>query len=387
MADGMYTSDEERERAVSYSRTREWLTVVGMVWSFAMELLMLSSGVSARLRTVAERIAPRRVNPTLPFAALWTLLTFALSLPLAYLSGYVVEHRYELSNQTRRAWLADSLKGLGVEIAVGAPLVSGLLWVIRRRPRSWWAICSALTVPLAIVLSNLAPVLIMPLFNKYEPIKNRALADRIRALAAGQGVTVSEVQQMDMSKQTKKANAMFTGMGRTKRIVLGDTMLDEFGDDEIEVVLAHELGHQVHRDMWKLIAVSAPTSAVALFATHQLAPRVLRRWGRAWGLDVEHGLGDAAALPLLLILTGGVSTALMPLLNGLIRTRVEAPADRYALDLTRKPAAFVGAMEKLARMNLANPSPSALVKYLLYDHPPISERIEAARRWEHANRT
>jgi STE24 endopeptidase len=230
-------------------------------------------------------------------------------------------------------------------------------------------------------------VLIMPLFNKYEPIKNRALADRIRALAAGQGVTVSEVQQMDMSKQTKKANAMFTGMGRTKRIVLGDTMLDEFGDDEIEVVLAHELGHQVHRDMWKLIAVSAPTSAVALFATHQLAPRVLRRWGRAWGLDVEHGLGDAAALPLLLILTGGVSTALMPLLNGLIRTRVEAPADRYALDLTRKPAAFVGAMEKLARMNLANPSPSALVKYLLYDHPPISERIEAARRWEHANRT
>jgi STE24 endopeptidase len=387
MGDRVYNSDQERERAISYSRLREWLTVVGIVWGFATGLLTLSSGVSARLRTTAERIAPRRVSPTLLFAALLTLVTFVIGLPLSYLSDYVVEHRYGLSNQSRRAWLAESLKGLGVEIVVGAPIVSGLMWVVRRRPRSWWAICSALTVPLAIVLSNLAPVLIMPLFNKYEPIKNRALADRIRALAAGQGVTVSDVQQMDMSKQTKKANAMFTGMGRTKRIVLGDTMLDEFNEDEIEVVLAHELGHQVHRDIWKLIAVSAPASAVGLFATHLLAPGVLRRWGRSWGLDVEKGLGDAAALPLLVLLSGAASTALVPLLNGLIRTRVEAPADRYALDLTRNPVAFVGAMEKLARMNLANPSPSALVKFLLYDHPPIAERIDAARRWEHTNRT
>jgi STE24 endopeptidase len=386
MSDGIYGTDEERARAVRYSRTREWLTLAGMVWDFGVNVHALSSGTSVWLRRRAERLAPARLGPAVPFAALWSIRSFITGLPLSYVSGYVVEHRYGLSNQTRRAWFLESLKGLGLEIAIGAPLIAGLNWVIRRWPRRWWAICSALTVPLAIVFSNLAPVLIMPLFNSYEPIKNRKLADRIKALAAGQGVTVSDVQQMDMSRQTKKANAMFTGMGRTKRIVLGDTMLDEFTDDEIEVVLAHELGHQVHRDIWKLIAVSAPTSAITLFAAQFLAPRVLHRWAASWGLEEEAGLGDVATLPLLMLLSGGVSTLLMPFLNGLVRTQVEAPADKYALDLTKKPAAFVGAMEKLARMNLANPKPSALVKYLLYDHPPIAERIAAAKRWTREQR-
>lgn len=381
MSDEIYATDVERERAVRYSRTREWLVLVGVVWDIAGNVLALTTGLSAYLRTRVGGSVPSRVGPTLPFAAVWLLRAFLTSLPLAYFSGYVVEHRYDLSNQTRSAWLGDQLKGLGLELAIGAPLMTGLYWVIRRWPQRWWAVVSALTVPIAVVFTNIAPVLIMPLFNKFEPIKNRKLADRIRALAAKEGVTVSDVQQMDMSKQTKKANAMFTGLGNTKRIVLGDTMLDEFNDDEIEVVLAHELGHQVHRDLWKLIAFSAPLSAIGLVGAHLLAPPVLQRWGRRWGLEPEEGLKDVATLPLLLLLSGGVTQALMPVINGTIRAMVEHPADRYALQLTKNPKAFIGAMEKLGRMNLSNPRPSALVKYLLYDHPPIHERIEFARRW------
>lgn len=382
MSNEIYATDEERERAIRYSRTHEWLVLVGLIWDIAGNLLALATGFSALLRQRSARVAPGRLGPTMPFAAAWFLRSFLTSLPLSYFSGYVVEHRYELSNQTRRAWLGDQLKGLGVGIVVGTPLVGGLYWVIRRWPQRWWAVVSALTVPLAVIFTNIAPVLIMPLFNKFEPIKNRALADRIRALAATQGVTVSDVQQMDMSKQTKKANAMFTGLGNTKRIVLGDTMLEEFNDDEIEVVLAHELGHQVHRDLWKLIAFSAPLSAIGLAGAHLLAPPVLKRWGKRWGLDPDEGLKDVATLPLLFLLSGGVTQAMMPLINATIRATVEHPADVYALQLTKNPKAFIGAMEKLARMNLSNPRPSALIKYLLYDHPPIHERIEYARQWE-----
>jgi STE24 endopeptidase len=384
MSENVYATEEERERAVRYSRTQEWLVLAGLAWGMAVNLQALVTGTSAFLRTQCEKLAPGRLGPTLPFAAIWILRSFLLSLPLSYFSGYVIEHRYRLSNQSRRAWFTDQLKALGLEIAIGAPLMWGLFLAIRRWPRRWWAVVSALTVPIAVVFTNLAPVIIMPLFNKFEPIKDRALADRIRKLAAAEGVNVSDVQQMDMSKQTKKANAMFTGLGNTKRIVLGDTMLDEFDDDEIEVVLAHELGHQVHRDLWKLIALSAPTSAIGLFAAHAFAPALLSRWAKRWGLKEGEGLGDVAALPLLLLLTGGAAQVLGPMLNALIRNGVEHPADKYALKLTKDPKAFVRAMEKLGRMNLANPRPSALIKFLLYDHPPIHERIEYGRQWKPA---
>jgi STE24 endopeptidase len=381
MSEDLYATQEERERAVRYSRTREWLVLVGLLWEMSLNLLALVMGFSSLLRSECEKRAPRRLGATPPFAAVWILLSFLLSLPLAYFSGFVVEHRFGLSNQTRRAWLVDQLKALGLEVAIGAPLISGLYWAIRRWPRRWWAVVSALTIPLAVIFTNLAPVVIMPLFNKFQPIKNRSLADRIRKLAAREGVNVSEVLQMDMSKQTKKANAMFTGLGNTKRIVLGDTMLDEFSDEEIEVVLAHELGHQVHKDLWKLIALSAPTSAIGLFAAHALAPPLIARWGKRWGLRTEDGLADVAALPLLFLLSGVAAQALGPVLNALVRNVVEHPADRYALELTKNRKAFIGAMEKLGRMNLANPRPAALIKYLLYDHPPIHERIEYARQW------
>jgi STE24 endopeptidase len=380
----LYATNEERERAIRYSRIREWFTLVGLVWEMSINLLVLVSGASAAMRDAAERLTPRRLSRSVPFAAIWTLWTFLTSLPLSYLSGYEIEQRYGLSNQSRGAWMLEELKGLGVGIALGTPLLAGLYWVIRRWPSRWWAIVSGLTVPIAIIFTRLAPVLIMPLFNKYEPIKNRKLAERITSLAAREGVPVSDVLQMDMSKQTKKANAFFTGMGRSKRIVVGDTVLDEFTEDEIEVVLAHELGHQVHRDLWKLIALSAPLSAFGLFAAHALSPGILRRWGKSWKLNPERGLADEASIPLLFLLWGGATQLLLPIVNGLIRTQVEHPADAYALKLTRNPQAFIGAMEKLARMNLANPKPSALVKYLLYDHPPVGERIAFAREWREA---
>lgn len=378
--DEVYADSKEEQRAVRYSQIREWLVLVDLVFGSLVSVLALVSGFSARLRDLSERLAPRRLGPVMPFAAVGMVLSFLVSLPLSYLSGYAVEQRYGLSNQSRRSWLVEQIKGLGVGALIGLPIAQGAYWVMRRYPQRWWAVLSGLTIPLTVILANLAPVLLFPLFNKFEPLEDQALADRIRNLAGREGVHVSEVLQMDMSKQTKKANAFFTGLGNTKRIVLGDTLLQEFDQDEIEVVLAHELGHQVHRDIWKLIGLQVPVTLLTFYVSNRLIGPVARRAGTRWGLRPEDGAADVAALPLLMLLGGLVRLVLTPILNAVSRNAVEHQADVYALNLTGKTDAFVGAMKKLGRMNLSNPKPSALVKIVLYSHPPLGERIAFARR-------
>jgi STE24 endopeptidase len=327
-----------------------------MVWGVVANLLALTTGLSAWLRRRSEGVAPARLGATIPYALASSILSSLVSLPLSYYGGWTIEQRYGLSNQTRRAWFGEQLKGLALGLVLGLPLIQGVYAVIRRYPRGWWAILSALTVPFTILLSNLAPILIMPLFNKYEPIRDRALAERIKALAAAQGVTVSDVLQMDMSKQTKKANAMFTGIGNTKRIVLADTLAGRVhrrgGRDRPRA----RVGHQVHRDIWKLIGLGALTTALTAWEVDRLATPLLDCYGRRFGLDPAQGLGDVAALPLLSLLLSAVSLGLSPIQNAISRNLIERPADRYALDLTRNPEAFVGAMEKLGR--LTSPIPA-----------------------------
>jgi STE24 endopeptidase len=374
--------DDDVQRAVRYSRTKEWLVLIGMIWSALTSALALSTGFSSSLRRLAQRIAPARLGPVMPYTLVTVIFGWLISLPLSYFGGFVVEHRYQLSNQTRRAWLLEGLKGLGVSLVLGLPIAQGVYWTIGRYPRRWWAVLSGALVPFSVILSNLAPVLLMPLFNKFEPLRNRTLAKRITDLAAGEGVRVSEVLQMDMSKQTKKANAMFTGVGNTKRIILADTLLDEFTEDEVEVVLAHELGHQVHRDLWKLIGLQVPLTLLTFFAAHKVSRPIIDRYGKTWGLDVERGAADIAALPLLSLVGGTAGMVLGPVLNAVVRNWIEHPADVYALDLTHKRDAFIGAMEKLGKMNLSNPRPATLVKWLLYDHPPLQERIDFGRAYK-----
>ncbi|MGI8824224.1 MAG: M48 family metallopeptidase [Chloroflexota bacterium] len=377
----VYPDEVSHERALRYSRIRQWLVLAGMIWSGAMSVVALVTGLSAGVRSQSRRLVPPTFGPTMPYTLVVSLLSFVASLPLAYFGGFVVEHRYRLSNQNHQAWIVEELKGLAVGLVISPPLVQGVYWIIQHYPRRWWAILSALTIPFTVILANLVPVLILPLFNKFEPLRDRGLAKRIKGLAAAQGVRVSNVMQMNMSKQTKKANAFFTGFGKTKRIVLGDTLLDEFSADEVEVVLAHELGHQVHRDIWKLIGLGTLTTTAISYLTHRASEPLLRRFGARWGIDADGGAGDIAALPALALVAGGASLVFLPLQNALTRHLIEHPADRFALDLTGKGDAFVRAMEKLGRMNLSNPTPSTLIKWLMYDHPTLQERIDFGRRY------
>jgi STE24 endopeptidase len=228
-----------------------------------------------------------------------------------------------------------------------------------------------------VVLAQLAPVLLLPLFYHFTPLNRPELVERLIALADRAGARVMGVFEWRVSDRTKKANAALTGIGRTRRIILSDTLLAEHSDDEIEVILAHELAHHVFHDIWSGLALETALITGGLY----LADRIMAAFATSFGL---HGKSDIAALPLLLLTGGAVSLLLLPLFNAFSRSH-ERRADRYALELTRNVHGFVSAMKRLGAQNLAEDHPSRLVEILFYTHPPIGSRIDAAMAWAGAN--
>lgn len=375
------SGSNELRRARDYNRQKERLVLIGLLLSTLSGTLFIFSGGGAKLRTRVERRAGHGLGGQCATTAIYGLLGWLAGLPLGYYSGFVIEHRFGLSNQTRRAWLGEQIKGLGLMLAFEIPLTTGAYAVIRRWPRAWWAILSGLSVPLTVLLAQLFPVLIAPIFNKYEPLRDRALAERLKQLAAESGIQVADVLQMDMSRQTEKANAFFAGLGPTKRIVLADTLLEKFTPEEIEAVVAHETGHQAHHDIWRFVALGTAFTFILTYTVSRAANWSLVRFGRKIGTS---DLGDVATLPLLGWILSLAGLVLTPLQSAYSR-RIERNADTFALRLTHDPLGFGSAMTRLAEVNLSDPKPPAVVRYLLYSHPPVAERIERARAFAREN--
>jgi STE24 endopeptidase len=362
-------------KAKRYSRTKLVVLLLSTLWSVARFVWFASDRRAARLKaSIASGLPDSRLAPAV-FFALATLLSWLSSLPVAYVGGYQVERRFGLTKQSTGGWLGDQAKGLLLGILLQTPLLTAAYAVIRRRPRDWWLIIAGASVPLTVALSNLAPVLLMPLFNRFQPLRDETLAARVRALAAHSGVQISDVFEMDMSRQSEKPNAMFTGLGNTKRIVLGDTLLAGFSQDEVEAVVAHELGHQVHGDIWRLIGFGAGAGFGMAWLLSQIAPRAVWRTRERTGVSE---VADEASLPVLALLMTAMGLVLMPVQAAFSRA-MERRADRFAVELTRNGEAYARAMEGLAAQSLADPEPPRPVVVMLYSHPPIVERIRAAR--------
>jgi STE24 endopeptidase len=307
------------------------------------------------------------------FAFLLIVLLHLVELPFAFYQGFLLEHRYGLSNERLGQWGRDQLKGLALGVVFGVAGASVVYWAIRTSPDTWWAIAAAIFTVLMIGLVQLAPVLLLPLFYTFKPLDRPALVERLLRLSARARTRIAGVYEWVLSAHTKKANAALAGLGRTRRILLSDTLLADYSDDEIEVVLAHELSHHVHHDLWRGVALQT----LLLFIGFYVAGRALA--GFADPLELR-GVDDPAGLPLLL-LAGGISALVFtPLAHALSRAH-ERRADRYALDTTRQADAFISAMKRLSQQNLAEDHPSRLVQWLFYSHPPIRERIESARLW------
>lgn len=362
-------------RAKRYSHIRLGLLGVSLAWSVGSMAWLARRQRAKRLQQrVAELVPDQRLTAPVFLAAI-SAGTWLAGLPLAYVGGLVVERAFDLTKQSTGDWFAEQVKALAVGTALQTPLMTAAFIVIRRRPHDWWLILAGATVPLMVLLSNLAPVILMPLFNTFTPLRDEQLRAQLLTLAERSGVRVADVYEMDMSRQSEKPNAMFTGLGNTKRIVLGDTLLRDFTPEETAGVVAHELGHQVHGDIWWLIAVGGVMGFGGAWALHTLAPLMVDATRDQTGVTE---VGDEAVYPMLVILGTALGLLAAPA-QGAFSRWLERRADRYAIALTGDPEAYARALERLASASLADPDPPRAVVIMLASHPPIAERIRVAR--------
>ena len=368
---------ERLDQAIKYQKAKNIHFFLDQGYTIIFLILFLFLGLSAFLRRQIEKLTKKRFWLIFFYSLIFIILAFIVGLPSSYY-GFHLEQKYQLSNQNFSQWFGEQLKGLIILIIIGLIAIEGIYLALKKAPRTWWIYVSIVFVFFTVLLINLAPILIMPLFNVYTPLPQGKIRDKLIALSEKANVNVENIYQMDMSKQTKKANAMFTGIGNTKRIVLGDNLVKEYTPDEIEVVIAHEMGHNVLQHIWKLIALMSFVSAIGFLIIHLTMGRIINRYRAR--LKIE-GMADIASLPLFMLIFVVFSLITLPVSPTYSRY-LERQADKFALDLTDKPDAFITAMDKLAYQNLSDPNPSPVIEFLLYDHPPSSKRIKFAETYK-----
>lgn len=374
---GTAQSELDAVQARRYERVRLRLTVANLILSITLPLAFLLTGWSEDVRDFVEDWTGAAALVVLLYVLIVSLALEAFTFPLDLYSGYVVEKRFELSRSTLKGWLTDWAKGEALQLVFLVGAIELIYYLLRALPGTWWLVAGAGFTIFFIVLSALAPVLLFRLFFKFEPLPDGELKDRLLALSERLGVYVRGVYIWKLGDKTRKANAALAGWGRTRRILLADTLLDEHTTDEIEVVLAHEMAHQVNRDIWKGLAIQTALVFVALFVVHL----ALQAWTEPLGL---RSVSDIANLPLLLLVTGAVTLLALPVANGLSR-KMEHAADVYALEKTGMAAPFASAMERLAKQNLSQKRPNRFVEFVLHSHPSVESRIEFAKEWERAH--
>src|SRR2546421_6704103 len=367
---------ERQQKAREYARTRRRLSFVSMGIAAIAIRFFLWSGLDIPLHDWLQPLSWQPIAGWYPWQLLLYFLVLmlgyeVLTAPLAYYGGYVLPHRYGLSTMTLPAWVADLFKGLVLSLILEALAVELVYLLLATQPQTWWLWTALILLFFTVVMANLAPVLILPIFYKFTPLPEGELSRRLLALADRAHTRVRGVFSMHMSSKTTAANAALMGLGNTRRIVLGDTMLDRYTPDEIEVVLAHELGHHVHHDIWKLIVTQSVLTLGGLY---------LVNLALHWAVETKHfflSLSDVATMPYIFLLTAVFGLIVLPISNGLSRV-IEFQADEYALQATKMVGAFTSAMIRLANQNLSDIEPSRLIEFLFHDHPPVGKRLKHA---------
>ena len=370
-----YFTAREIARGRAYNRGRYLLALAGLALRLGVLAVLVFAPLSASLQDAALAVGRRPWLAVLLYAGAVLALLMAARFPLALYGGFLRERAWGLSTQSLAAWLGDYAKGAALLGALVLPAALGLWALLRAAPRGWPWLAGAATALLAVLLTYLAPVTIDPLFHRFRPLGDPALERDVRAMAARAGLPVDQVLEADASRRTAKANAYFTGLGRTKRIVLYDTLLKTASPEEVRTVVAHEMGHWRHHHIWKGLALSA----VAAFLAWGIIAWAVR-WAAARPAFRLARPTDMAALALMALVLAVLDAATLPLQNAVSRA-FEREADRAALELTADPAAFIRGEVTLARSNLSDPAPPRAIVWLLYTHPPVMERIAAAQAY------
>ncbi len=371
------TLDPERQKkAKQYARLGRKLFFVDLALGGAYVMTWLIFGWSLAVQNALASISTVDWFLVAGISFVFIAILCLIDLPLSYYSGFVLPHRFELSTQTIGGWISDQVKEILIGGLFGFIVIEVIYAVLRAAPQTWWLWTAAILLLFQVVLTNLAPILIMPLFNKVMPLgaEYADLSARLIRLAEQAKTKVRGVYKFDMSRRTKAANAALMGLGNTRRIVLGDTLLNEFNADEIETVLAHELGHHVNKDIPVGLAIDTALTLIGLYVAS-----LIMNWGvAALGLTSP---ADPASLPLFILVMGLYGLITMPLGNAYSRWR-ERNADQYALRATHKPQAFISAMTRLANQNLGEVDPEPWEEFLLHSHPALGKRIALAQAYQ-----
>jgi STE24 endopeptidase len=361
-----------------YNRIKRRLGIADFVIGLATLCLLLATGWNITLRDYAYRGTGQHYAIAVFFYVFMLMaISKLLGIGLDYY-GFRLEHSFNLSNQKLPSWLWDETKGFLLGVVLGGIVAELLYFIIRQWPQYWWLIAWAAFLGLFILLAQLAPVVLFPIFYKFEPLQNDDLKSRLIALSQRAGTQVRGVYKWNLSEKSKKANAALTGLGNTRRIILADTLLDKYSPDEIEAVLAHELGHHVHKHILKSIAVQAGITLIGFWAAN---------WTLHYAMERAHmfeTLHDFANLPLLVLVATVLSFLLLPAMNAYSRYN-ERQADRYAFRSMSSVQPFISAMDKLSGQNLSERTPSRFVEWYFHSHPAVSKRIAAAEAWQAAN--
>ena len=369
----------DREEARQYNRAKRLVEIAELFVSFGFLIVLIATGWSSSLRDLALRMG-RDSYPLQLFLyiVLLSVLSKALGLGLDIYS-FRLEHRFHLSTQRLGSWIVDQIKAWTLGLILGTVLAEIIYGLMRISPEHWWIYAWLIFIGLIVVFAQIAPVVLFPLFYKFVPLQNEELKRRLVRLGERAGTRVRGVYEWRLSAKTKKANAALTGLGSSRRIILADTLLENYSEDEIEAVLAHELGHHVHGHLSKMILVELAVAFLGFWAANAVLQYAI------YDRHMFQHLTDFANLPLLVLVFSLLSLLLMPARNAYSRF-TERQADTYCWKSVPSVGPYVSAMEKLNRQNLGESQPSRLVEILFHSHPPVSKRIAAAEEWARKHR-
>ncbi len=363
---------EEYRKRKKYNKTKIWLGLVNFGLSLAFLLVLVLTPLSQIFAEWATDVWTARYGALLVFVIIVGIFETLVSFPLSFYSGYIMEHKYDLSEQSLGSYFWEKLKGMAVGAVIGIPVLLLFYFFLNRYGDGWWLPTAILMFVLTILLSRIAPKVIMPLFYDFDPIEREELKARIQKLAESVGLSVEGIFQFNLSKETKKANAAFTGIGKAKRVILGDTLLENFKDDEIMSVMAHELGHFKEKHIWKLSAIGTLFTFLGLYLVSRLYSGVV---ASSAAFD---SITDLAALPIITLFLVLFNFIIGPVQNAISR-HFERVADDYSIKLFQQPQTTIESLEKLADQNLSDPDPHPAIEFLFYSHPSIPNRVSRIR--------
>lgn len=356
------------EKAKQYEKIKLFLSIFSTVLSIIILVLFVILGYSAVLR---DQTTLWFENPYLQLLSFLFTIGAAysvISFPLSFFGDFWLEHHYKLTNQKFAGWIWEKVKGFLVGIVLGVPILLAFYFFLLNYPETWWLWTATVLFFFSVIIGKIAPQVIFPLFYKFEKLDDENILTRMKSLAEKGKFSLQGIYRFNMSKTTNKANAAFTGLGKSKRIILGDTLLDKFDAEEIEGVFAHEVGHYVHKHITQGVIIGTISSYASLYIAHIIFSWIVTDYG-------FNGVADLAALPVLSLIITIISLVTSPLTNMLSRHN-ERQADAYAMNNTSNPKAFIEALKKLSETNLSDPSPHPAVEFLFHSHPSIERRVK-----------